>query len=83
VADTLAGDFIQAAARLQKALDIFAGYPAPWQMARTQFEMGELARTQGLITEARDHYSQALSVFEDMRAAPYAARTRAALADLT
>jgi hypothetical protein len=82
VAHTLAGEFAQAAARLQQAWDTFAGYPAPWQMARTQFEMGELARVRGLITEARDHYSQALSVFEDMRAAPFEARTRAALVDL-
>lgn len=83
VAHTLAGEFAQASARLQRALDIFAAYPAPWQIGRTQFELGELARAQGLTTQARDHYSSALSAFEALRAAAFAARTRSALESLT
>src|SRR5512138_2244177 len=42
VAHTLSGEYPQAEARLQQALEIFAGYPAPWQIARTLFEVGEL-----------------------------------------
>ena len=46
VAHTLAGEYPQAETRLQQALEIFTAYPAPWQMGRTLFEMGELARAQ-------------------------------------
>jgi tetratricopeptide (TPR) repeat protein len=82
VAHTLAGEYPQAAARLQQAFEIFAGYPAPWQMGRTLFEMGDLARLQGKTEQARDDFSQALSAFEELGAAPYVVRTRAALENL-
>jgi tetratricopeptide (TPR) repeat protein len=83
VAHTLAGAYAQAEERLQKALEIFSAYPAPWQMGRTQFEMGELARAQGKTEQARDNYQRALSAFDGLHAAPYAARTRAALEQLS
>jgi tetratricopeptide (TPR) repeat protein len=82
VAHTLAGEYPQAEARLQQALEIFAGYPAPWQIGRTLFEMGDLARLQGKTEQAREHFSRALSAFENLHAAPYATRTRAALESL-
>ena len=82
VAHTLAGEFPQAGARLQQALELFSSYPVPWQMGRTLFEMGELGRARGETEQARDYLSQALRAFEEMGAAPYAARTRAALENL-
>jgi hypothetical protein len=63
-------------------LDIFSDYPAPWQVGRTLFEMGELARLQMKTEQARDYYSNALSAFEELHAAPYARRARAALENL-
>jgi tetratricopeptide (TPR) repeat protein len=79
VAHTLDGEYPQAEARFKQALDIFLAYPAPWQIGRTLFEMGELARLQMETEPARDYFSRALSAFEEMHAAPYAARARAAL----
>ena len=83
VAHTLVGEYPQAEARFKHALEIFNDYPAPWQIGRTLFEMGELARAQMKTEQARDYFSRALSVFEELRAAPYAARTRAALETLS
>jgi tetratricopeptide (TPR) repeat protein len=79
VAHSLAGEYPQAEARFKQALDIFSDYPAPWQIGRTLFEMGELARLQKKTEQARDYYSRALRAFEELQAAPYAARVRAAL----
>jgi hypothetical protein len=41
-----------------------------------------LAKAQGEVEQAREYYSRALSAFEGLRAAPYVARTRAALETL-
>ncbi len=79
VAHTLAGEYPQAEARFKEALDIFSDYPAPWQIGRSLFEMGELARLQMKTEQARDYYSRALSTFEELHAAPYAGRVRHAL----
>ncbi len=79
VAHTLAAEYSQAEARFKKALEIFTSYPAPWQIGRTLFEMGELACTQSDKEQARDYYSRALTAFEELHAAPYAALSRAAL----
>jgi tetratricopeptide (TPR) repeat protein len=82
VKHTLAGEYPQAEARFKEALDIFNAYPAPWQIGRSLFELGELARLQMETEQARDYYSRALSAFEELQAAPYAARVRAALEHL-
>jgi len=82
VAHMLAGEYPQAEARFKQALAIFTDYQAPWQIGRTLFEMGELARAQSQQEQARDYFTRALSAFEELRAAPYAARTRAALENL-
>jgi tetratricopeptide (TPR) repeat protein len=82
VAHTLAGEYLQADARFKQALDIFNDYPAPWQIGRTLFELGELARLQKKTEQARDYYTRALSTFEELRAAPYATRARAAIEHL-
>ena len=78
VAHTLAGEYPQAEGRFKQALEIFSDYPAPWQVGRTLFEMGELARLQMKTEQARDYYSRALGIFEELHAAPYATRARAA-----
>jgi tetratricopeptide (TPR) repeat protein len=83
VAHTLAAEYPHSEARFKQALDIFTAYPAPWQIGRTLFEMGELARAQMKAEQARDYFSRALSAFEELRAAPYAARVRAALEALS
>jgi tetratricopeptide (TPR) repeat protein len=82
VAHTLAGDYPQAEARFKQALEIFSAYPAPWQIGRTLYELGELTRLQEKTEQARDYYSHALSAFEELRAAPYAARARNGLGHL-
>lgn len=82
VAHTLAGDYFQAEARLMQALEIFTGYPAPWQIGRTLFELGELARVRMETEQARNYFLRALNAFEDLQAAPYAKRSRDALETL-
>jgi tetratricopeptide (TPR) repeat protein len=79
---TLTGEYPQAEVRFKQALDIFSAYPAPWQIGRTLFEMGELARLQLKTGQARDYYSRALGAFEELQAAPYAVRARAAIEHL-
>jgi tetratricopeptide (TPR) repeat protein len=83
VAHTLAGEYPEAEARLNEALEIFTAYPAPWQIGRNLFEMGELARAQMKTEQARDYFSRALSAFEALGAAPYAVRTRSVLEELS
>jgi tetratricopeptide (TPR) repeat protein len=83
VAHTLAGEYPQAEARFKQALDIFIAYPAPWQIGRTLFELGELARLQMETEQAREYYSRALSAFEELHAAPYVAQARAALENVS
>ncbi len=83
VAHTLAGEYPQAEARLLQALEIFNNYPAPWQIGRTLFELGGLARAQLKIDQAQAHFSRALSIFEELRAAPYATQSRTALEALS
>jgi tetratricopeptide (TPR) repeat protein len=83
VAHTLAGEYPRAEGRLQQALEIFTSYQARWQIGRTLFEMGVLARAQGEAERARDYFTRALTAFEEMGAVPLAARTRAALEGLS
>lgn len=82
VAHRLVGDYIEAEARLNQALDLFSGLNTRWQIGRTLFEFGELAAVQKNTTKARDYFTRALTAFEAMRAAPDVARTQAALEGL-
>ena len=83
VMHTLVGEYSQAEVRFKKALEIFTSYPAPWQIGRTLFELGELARLQMEIEQASDYFSRALSAFEELHAAPYAALARASLENVS
>jgi hypothetical protein len=79
VAHRLAGQHAEAASRLRQAMDLFDGLQTRWQSARTWFELGELALARNDTIGAREHFSQALAVFEEMQAAPDEIHTRAAL----
>lgn len=79
VAHRLAGDSAAANASLNQALDIFSQLKTRWQMGRTLFELGELAVTQVNTAEARDFFSRAIELFEEMQATSDVSRTRAAL----
>ena len=82
VAHRLAGKYDQANVRLHQALVLFQDLDTRWQIGRTLAELGELAVARAETTTARDYYSRALTAFEEMKAAPAAARMRAALAAL-
>lgn len=79
VAHRLAGEYATAEARLNQALDLFSGLNPRWQIGRTLFELGTLNAAQTNIGGARDYFTRALRAFEEMRAAPDAARTREVL----
>jgi tetratricopeptide (TPR) repeat protein len=79
VAHRLAGEFSEAEARLNQALELFSDLNTRWQMGRTLFELGELATAQKNTAQAHDYFIRAWSAFEEMHAAPDAARTQAAL----
>ena len=76
VGHALAGEYSEAAARLDRAQRLFRGLKTRWQVGRTLHEMGELALAQGDAPAARAHFTRALTAFEKMGAAPDAARTR-------
>ena len=79
VAHTLAGEFDAAEARLDQARALFGALDTRWQIGRTHVELGELARARADSAAARGHFSRALTEFEQLGAAPDAARARAAL----
>lgn len=82
VAHQLAGEYIEAETRLNKALDIFEGLETRWQIGRTSAELAELALAQTNTTEAHGYFSRALAMFEEIGAEPDAARIRTALESL-
>jgi tetratricopeptide (TPR) repeat protein len=82
VAHRLRGEQAEAAKRLKHGLTLFQEVGARWQAGRTLFELGELAVAQHESDQARDYFQRALGLFEAMRAAPDAARVKAALLSL-
>ncbi len=79
VAHRLAGQYAESASRLAQAMNLFDGLQTRWQIGRTRFELGELALARNDTVGAREHFSQSLAMFEEMQAAPDAARARATL----
>ncbi|MBL8163944.1 MAG: tetratricopeptide repeat protein [Anaerolineae bacterium] len=75
----LMSDYQDAELWLTKALEIFEKLETRWQIGRTFYELGELARLQDNTTAAYSYYSKALANFEALGAAPDANRTRTAL----
>jgi hypothetical protein len=82
VAARLHGEETTALALLRQAVNGFQQIGARWQTGRTLLELGELALAVSNPQAAREHFSQALELFEALGAAPDAARTRTALAAL-
>ena len=82
VLNRLMGDYAQAEARLNQALEFFQELDTGWPIGRTLYELAELAFAREDHTEARDHFSRALVAFEEIGANPDAARTREALRSL-
>ncbi|MGH2523388.1 MAG: tetratricopeptide repeat protein, partial [Anaerolineales bacterium] len=82
VAHRLAHEYAQSEARFQQALELFRQLDTRWQIGRTLFELGELSAARMDTAEAQDYFLRALARFEELRAAPDAARTRAALQTL-
>lgn len=82
VAHTLAGEYEEARTRLNQSLALLRPLDTRWQIGRTLYELGELASKQRDLTAARSHFSEALTLYHDLRAVPYVQRTEARLASL-
>ena len=82
VATRLAGEYGEAEAQLNLALELFEQMGARWQAGRTLVEMGELALARSNAGAARTCFLQALAAFEEMQAVRDIERTQAALRDL-
>lgn len=80
VAHRLAGRHHEAEARLNLALETFQHMETRWQTGLTLDELGELALARADKTNASEHFSQALSMFEIMGALPDMARIHEKLA---
>jgi tetratricopeptide (TPR) repeat protein len=78
----LQGEYAAADGRLYQALGLFQRLGTRWQIGRTLYELGELAQARTDTAGARDYFSRALTMFEDMKAVTDMARTQAALASL-
>jgi tetratricopeptide (TPR) repeat protein len=78
----LEGEYVQAEARLNQALESFQALETSWQIGRTLYELADLAQARGKPALARNYYSRALVTFEDLKALPDLARTQAALLEL-
>jgi hypothetical protein len=83
VARRLAGEYDEAQAQLDHALEAFQRMGMRWQEGRTLVELGELAQArpdgEPARAAARNYYAQALATFEELRAAPAAAQVREVL----
>ena len=78
----LEGEYAQAEARLNQALELFQKLETRWQIGRTLYELADLAQARGEPALARDYYSRALVTFEDIKALPDMTRTQAAILEL-
>jgi tetratricopeptide (TPR) repeat protein len=79
IACTLDGEYGEAEARFNQALDLFTELDFPWQLGRTRTEMARLAEARSQPERARHHLEAALSQFESLGAKPELEQTRAAL----
>ena len=67
-------------AEFQRALELHAGTPTPFERARTELCLGERLRRTRQRADAREPLRIALETFEHLGAAPWAERARAELA---
>jgi hypothetical protein len=82
VSGSLAGEYDDAADHLTAAVEDFRELDTPWQIGRTLMELGKVEQQRGNDTLAKGHYSEALSAFEGLGAAPDVERARATLDSL-
>ncbi len=82
VAHRLAGEYADATARFNRALELFDTLGTCWQIGRTLVEFGEMEQARQDYVRAREYFSRALTEFEAMRAAPDLAATRLRLQNL-
>jgi len=78
----LAGESARAEASLKQALEIFNRLGTRWQTGRTLLELAELALARSKKSKAREHFTQALAAFEELRALPDAEKARLRLDSL-
>jgi hypothetical protein len=78
----LIGEPAKAIKRLNEAMQIFTKLDMKWQIGRTFFEMGEVARNISEAGRARDFYHRAMTAFETMGALPDLERIQALLTGL-
>ena len=76
-ADGLVGERFDEA--FSRALELHEQRPAPFERARTELAFGTRLHRARRRVEARTHLREALEAFEDLGAAPWAARARAEL----
>jgi hypothetical protein len=78
VAQRMAGRLSESAESLQAALALFTELATPWQRGRTLMELGDLALAgpKRGKAKAREYYTDAASLFDEIGAAPAAARAR-------
>jgi tetratricopeptide (TPR) repeat protein len=81
LAQHLEGKTSQAETMLHQALALFKEMNARWQRGRTLMELGALeASRRRKSGKAEEYFREALDMFEDLQAVPFAERARAALA---
>ena len=66
----LEGRYQEAEQRLHQALRIFQELKTHWQIGRTLFELGDLARSSGDLPTSKESFQDALAAFELVRAVP-------------
>jgi tetratricopeptide (TPR) repeat protein len=79
VSQRVRGDFDEAEASLNHAVEFFYEYGSAWQLGRTYCEMAKLSVDRADDKSAYNQYLQALTQFEKIQALPDLKRTRAAL----
>ena len=72
----MAGECDAAETRLNQAMTMFSALDTHWQVGRTHFELGELARVRLGASGGRDQYARALVEFEAIGAVPDAMNIR-------
>jgi DNA-binding CsgD family transcriptional regulator len=77
--EALLGDEADAEAAFRAALKLHAEQPRPWEQARTELLYGEWLRRGRRKADARGPLRSALQTFEQLGAAPWAARARTEL----
>jgi tetratricopeptide (TPR) repeat protein len=78
----LNGNYQESEERLRNALDLFRQLETRWQIGRTLFELGKLAREQNENALAQNHFRGATKNLEALGALPDAARVQAVLSTI-